>query len=119
LITDAGASCEGLAFEVPDAQRDAVVAYLKSREGPSFALEEQDVELQDGTRIRALVPMSDASKTTYIGGLPLQDRARMTKDARGYNGQCRDYVKNLRDKLQELHINDSAVASFWSVVSSE
>ncbi len=119
LTTDAAGSCEGLAFEVPEAEQDAVVEYLKGREGASFALEEKDVELQAGTRVRALVPVNDASKNTYIGGLPLPDRARMAKIARGSTGACRDYVKNIREKLQELGINDSAVESFWSAVNSE
>lgn len=119
LSVDATAGCEGLAFELPDAERDRVVAYLRKREGNSFALEEKDVDLQSGTRVRALVPVNDRSKSTYIGGDLLRHRARMAKAAHGSKGACRDYVKNVRDKLHELGVNDTAVESFWKAVSDE
>ncbi len=119
LSADAAARCEGLAFELPDAERNRVVDYLKQREGKSFALQEEDIDLQSGTRVRALVPVNDPSKSTYIGRQPLQDRAPMAKAAHGSSGACRDYVKNIREKLVELGINDAAVESFWSAVCSE
>ena len=118
LTTDAAGICEGLVFEIPDAQQAAVEAYLKQREGPSFTLQLHDVNLQSGISVRALVPVNDASKVTYIGGLSLPERARMAKIAYGSSGACSEYVKNIREKLGELGINDSAVESFWSAVKS-
>jgi len=96
---------------------------LKKREGDSFMLEEKDVVLQSGTCVRAVVPVNepvnDSFKGTFIGRLPLAERARMAKLAYGSSGACRDYVKNIREKLVALAINDSAVESFWSAVSNE
>lgn len=119
LNVDDAAICEGLAFELSEVERDRVVDYLKKREGMSFRLEEMDVSLQSGMRVRALVPVNDPARSTYIGAQPLRDRTRMAKAAQGSKGACRDYVKNIREKLQELGITDSAVESFWSAMSSE
>lgn len=118
LNPNATARCAGLAFELPDSERDRVLKYLKEREGTSFALQEKKVELDSGTRPKAFVPVNDTSKRTYIGDRPLKERARMAKAAHGSSGACADYVKNIREKLQELGIQDSGVEQFWSAMSN-
>jgi cation transport protein ChaC len=117
LSLDAAAECVGLAFELPESERDRVLVVLGDREGASFTLEEKEVDLQSGIRVRALVPVNDTAKTTYIGNSSVEVRARMATIACGSKGACVDYVKNIRAKLQELGIEDSGVEEFWSAVS--
>jgi len=119
LSPDATSKCEGMAFELPDEARQQVVDALKRREGDSFRLQEADIELQSGEQVKALVPVNDTTKGTYIGNLPLAERARMAKAAQGSSGTCVTYVKGVHDKLQELGISDPAVSEFWSAVSHE
>jgi cation transport protein ChaC len=119
LDPSAASKCEGMAFELPDAARQQVVDALRKREGPSFELRELDVELQSGERMKALVPLNDTSKGTYIGDLSLAERVRMAKRAQGSSGTCVTYVRSIHDKLQELRIADAAVTEFWNEVSRE
>jgi len=111
--------CEGLAFELPDEARLQVMDTLERREGESFGLEEKDIELESGERVKALVPVNDTSKATYIGNLTLAERTRMAKCAQGSNGTCASYVKGIHDKLTELGISDQVVRDFWSELSRE
>ena len=101
----------------PHEERKRIVEALKSREGISFTLEEKDLLLEPGVRVRALVPVNDRSRSTYIGDRSVEDRARLAKTARGTCGACADYVKNIREKLQSMGIQDTAVEEFWSAVS--
>lgn len=118
LTPDATANCEGIAFEFPDATRDKLVDDLRKREGPSFDLRELDVDLQSGERVKALVPVNDPTKRTYIGNLSLAERAQMCKRARGSSGACVSYVENIHDQLRKMGIVDPAVNDFWDAVSA-
>jgi glutathione-specific gamma-glutamylcyclotransferase len=118
LEPDETAECIGTAFEFPDTARVAVEEELKKREGPSFALPRLPVRLRDGREIRALTPVNDRTKTTYLGRVPLNDRAAMAKTAKGESGSCADYVRNISKKLGELGIADKEVATFLSSIES-
>src|SRR5437667_9591349 len=74
LTPDPDAECVGFAFELPDEERGRIVEALKSREGTSFTLEEKDLLLEPGVRVRALVPVNDRSRSTYIGDRSVEDR---------------------------------------------
>ena len=119
LTPDDAQRCVGMAFEFPDSERNRLLAALGDREGPSFRLKDMEIELQSGSRVVAIVPVNDRSANTYIGDQPLEERARLAKDARGTAGACRDYVKNIRTMLLKLSINDSSVEQFWKKVSEE
>lgn len=112
------AKCEGIAFEFPDAVRDTLVDYLRKREGRSFELRELDVDLQTGERVKALVPVNDPARGTYIGKLSLAERVQMCKRARGSSGPCVSYVENTHDRLRKMGIVDPAVNEFWDAVSA-
>jgi len=118
LSAKADAKCEGLAFEFPDANENSVLDYLRGREGPSFALKEMDVELQDGRDIKAFVPVNDTARNTYIGDLDINERARMAKRALGAAGSCESYVSNAHAELSRMGIADSDVEQFFRIMSS-
>lgn len=117
LASGAASRCEGIAFELRDAARQHVLDALHEREGRSFELRELDVELQSGERVKALVPVNDMSKGTYIGERSLAERAQMCRRAQGSSGTCMTYVQRVHDMLQELGITDAAVTEFWNEVS--
>jgi len=113
-----GASCVGTAFEFPENQRAAIESLLRQREGPSFSLLELPVRLPDGRVIRALAPVNDRRRETYIGNVPAVDRATMVRIATGGHGACADYVRNVRDKLRGLQIADENVEEFARLVDA-
>jgi cation transport protein ChaC len=114
----AAAQCIGLAFEFPDDSRDAVLAFLQKREGASFSLSELEVSLEACQSVSAIVAVNDSKASTYIGHLPIQQRAAMAYAAKGTSGACVDYVRGIHDKLKELEIADTCVEMFMTAVEA-
>ncbi len=111
-----GGNCIGTAFEFPAAQRGAVETVLRSREGASFAFVELAVRLPDGREVRALTPVNDRSKATYMGNVPIAERGRLAKIARGTSGSCVHYVRNIHEKLSSLGIVDADIEEFLQLI---
>ncbi len=116
LEAEAGATCTGAAFRFSAERAGAVWAYLREREGPSFALEVHDVRLPDGTIVAAYVAVNDPSAASYIGDKSPEAIAAMIGDAHGERGACFEYLENIRAKLQALSIEDPAVEALWAAV---
>lgn len=112
-------NCIGTAFEFADEQRTAVTNLLKDREGTSFRLVELPVRLPDGRVIRALTPVNDRSDASYLGNIPIQHRAHMARTARGTQGACLEYVRNIHAKLESLGIADNDVNEFLTLIESQ
>jgi glutathione-specific gamma-glutamylcyclotransferase len=107
-----GGSCVGTAFEFAEDRRAAVEAELREREGPSFDLFQLAVLLPGGRQVCAAVPVNDKCARTYIGNMPVEDRARLARTAIGTSGRCADYVRNLHAKLSDLEVRDGEVEEF-------
>ena len=112
------AGCAGTAFEFPGEQREAVENLLRGREGASFTLDLLPVRLPDGREVRALTPVNDRTKSTYIGNIDIAQRADMARTARGTDGACADYVRNIHEKLTALGIVDTDVEIFAALIGN-
>ena len=109
--------CAGTAFEFEEDQRAAVEALIREREGASFVLADLPVRLPDGWEVRALTPVNDRTAGTYIGNIPIDNRAAMARAAQGTDGASADYVRNIREKLNSVGIAEPDVVEFASRVS--
>jgi cation transport protein ChaC len=118
LEQDAAAECIGTAFEIPEQQRAAVMAMLRTREGSSFALPELPIRLPDGRNVQAVTPVNDRTRRTYVGNVSVADRAAMARLATGEGGRCVDYVLNIHDRLRALNIEDAAVEEFAALLNA-
>ena len=103
-----GASCRGIAFRVPDADADAAVLYLRERELISSAYVEHMLQLkfEEGGEAHALAYVVDTDHVQYVGGLPLEDQARIIAHAVGGRGPNTEYLWNTVSHLAELGIED-------------
>ena len=119
LSPDASSKCEGMAFRFPISTRQQVKDAFQKREGGSFQVQKLLVELLSGQHVEALVAVNDTSKNTFIGDLPLAERARMTKRAGGSSGTCEVYARGIYDTLRAMGITDNAVNAFWREMSCE
>lgn len=115
-VVPSARDCLGCAFELPENEADAAMAYLKHREGSAFELTQCSVVLEAGTEIEAFVPLPAGG---HLPAWPLQDRAALVPVARGTSGRCCDYLRQLRSKLQLLGITDRAVEELWSAVQEQ
>ena len=77
-------------------------------------MKQTDVLLPNGTIVQALIPVNDRKAKTYIGNVDIQKRAAMTKIAKGDNGSCVEYAKNIQKQLESLGITDEHVVDFVS-----
>lgn len=116
LEPDDSAECIGTAFEIPDEQRGPVEAMLRDREGGSFTFPMLPARLPDGRTVPAMTPLNDRTARTYIGGMPVAQRAAMARIAAGNDGRCADYVRRIGNRLGELGIADAAVMEFVALV---
>ena len=112
----AAGQCIGTAFEFTHDKRELVMDRLRAREGPAFKFPEAPVNLPDGRSVGAFTPVNDRNHGTYLGTVAIEDRARMARAAKGANGSCIDYARNLLRRLQELGIVDPAVEHFVKAI---
>ncbi|MXQ08492.1 gamma-glutamylcyclotransferase [Alphaproteobacteria bacterium GH1-50] len=103
-----GAHCHGVAFRVPDDDADETVNYLRERELISSAyLEERlPVTLDGGETVMALSYVVDTDHVQYVGGMALDQQARIISTAVGGRGPNTEYLWNTVRHLAELGIED-------------
>lgn len=112
LDAAAGAVCDGVAFAVAEAGREATLAYLRERELVSSAYLEtvQEIELAGGERVPAVAFIVDTAHVQYCGGLPLDDQARIIARAVGGRGPNCEYLWNTVAALAGLGLHDPDLA---------
>lgn len=113
-----GAECIGCAFKFEEKFRKQVEEYLNQREGADFKLTDVDIILSDGLIIQGQASINKHKAESYIKDLSLEVRAKMVKVAEGKNGKCWDYIKNLRDHLREIGIEDNHVEEMWETINN-
>jgi len=116
LEQEADAKCIGSAFKFSDEQKDEILARLREREGSSFDIVEVEITLSDGRDVNAYTAINDTSEDTYLGDKSIEEIAKMIEDADGRDGECIEYVRNIRSRLEEQSIHDSAVEELWSAI---
>ncbi len=119
LVKQPGTECVGTAFYFENKWKRTVLAYLRAREGPSFRLGKRKIELSDDETIEAFTPMNDLASATYIGDRSVNERARMVRSAKGKDGKCFDYLRDLHKRLDSLGIADEHVKQMFQSVDSK
>lgn len=110
LGLDRGGSCRGVAFRVGAADRDTVLAYLRTREQATKVYLERwrKLRLGDarGPETMALCYVVDRTHTQYAGELSLDEQVRLVCGGRGQSGANPDYVLNTSRHLRDMGIRD-------------
>jgi len=109
LGLDRGGTCAGLAYRVPTASRDDVVAYLRAREQVYGVYRESWVPVWlDGLHRQALALtyIAERAHPSYAGRLPFRHQARLIRAARGLSGANIDYLVSTARHLAQLGIRD-------------
>lgn len=111
LGLDAGGSCLGMAFRVPGAMTQEVMAYLREREMSNRVYHEKwrPLRLADGRTVPALVYVADRRHSQYAGGLSAADAAAIIASAHGEAGANIDYVVNTLTHLRDMRVRDHAL----------
>lgn len=108
LGLDRGGSCIGLAFRVPGAMRDEVVAYLRERELVTNVYLERSLPavLEGGEAVRVLGYVVDRDHPQYAGRIDAEAAAAQVRGAAGVSGRNEDYVSSTVEHLRTLGIRD-------------
>ena len=108
LGLDRGGTCRGVAFRVAEAEREAVIAYLREREQVTAVYREvmREIRLDDGRTAAALTYLVDRAHAQYAGKLDREAQLSIVAQARGRSGENREYVINTALHLAELGMPD-------------
>ncbi|MEO1239316.1 MAG: gamma-glutamylcyclotransferase [Pseudomonadota bacterium] len=103
-----GAVCDGVAFEVPDAEAEATLAGLRERELVSSAYVEHwaPVRLRSGGTVTALAYVIEPSHPQYCSDHDLETQAQIIARAQGGRGPNTEYLFNTAQNLSDLDIAD-------------
>ena len=106
-----GGECWGLAFEVPDADRGAVLRTLEKREAaPERQRETRMTETSEGA-VEAWVWLSAAPNSS--GATDLETLEARLRAAHGVVGTGIEYVRTLVHAMEPHGINDPLVDTLW------
>ena len=108
---DRGGSCHGVAFEVAEADREAVVTYLRAREQISMVYHEvvRPARLAGGEMVGALVYVANQGHEQYAGGLSFEEILTIIRRSAGEMGPNVDYVTATLRRLEDMGIRDRAL----------
>ncbi|HWU61917.1 MAG TPA: gamma-glutamylcyclotransferase [Ensifer sp.] len=108
LGLDRGGSCKGVAFRVADAEREAVIAYLRERELVTNVYLERfaQARLADGRWVRTLIYVADPRHEQFERPSNPEEAAEIVARSVGASGHNLDYVRNTVTHMRELGIRD-------------
>ena len=106
LGLDRGGSASGVAYRVPDAEREATLAYLLRREIPVsvYRAVRRSVRLDDGRRVSAVTFVVNRDQELYAGRIEEGAVRAIVARARGRRGSNAEYVHSTAEHLEALGI---------------
>ncbi len=112
LDSEPGAHCLGLALRVAEPDWDETLAGLRARELTTNAYAELwlPLALEDGRRVEAVTYVIRRDHDQYAGAIDLQEQARIIAWAQGGRGPNADYLFNTARHLEQMGIEDLAMA---------
>ena len=109
LGLEPGGACEGMAYRVSEAHREATIAYLRERELVTNVYLERVLPVRltgEERTVDGLVYVVDTTHEQYAGTLPIEMAVARIKGARGAGGPNDEYVLNTVRRLGETGIRD-------------
>ncbi len=109
LGLDRGGACQGVAFEVDMALREATIRYLREREQATAVYIERTatVTLASGERVNALTYVADRLHPQYAGRLSREAMLEIVRRGAGTSGVNAAYVTETHDHLAEMGVRDA------------
>jgi len=115
LIREPDAACWGVAYRVPELERERVLRELDHREKAGYDRFVEQVRSDAGS-IDALVYVAGEHNPNFLGPAPVEEIARHARDSVGPSGSNREYVLRLAEALRELGADDPHVFAVAELV---
>ena len=105
---DAGGSCEGLVFRIPEkhVEEETEVLWRREMPLPGYAAAFLDVETTSGN-VNALVFIADHAAEKIIPDITRSEQIQYISTAAGFAGTNFEYLENLVNQLTALAIEDA------------
>jgi glutathione-specific gamma-glutamylcyclotransferase len=113
---DKGGHCNGVAFEVAEADWPQTYAYLTDRELVTNIYQEVSLPLllAGGRKVDALTYVVDQAHQQYAGTKTVDQILAHVRQGHGQAGSCVDYVKSTAEHLHALGIPDAQLDALVS-----
>lgn len=118
LVREGGATCGGMAYRVPGAAAERVLAALDHREKNGYDRQRVTLDAHLGRRLEALVYLAPPGNPAWLGPAPPEAMARHIHGSAGPSGHNRDYLLELADALEALGLVDDHVTDLAHRVRS-
>ncbi len=122
LGLDRGGACRGVAFRVAEANREAVVAYLRERELVTDVYREvlRPIALlgRDSPPVQAMAYLVDRNHRQYAGKLPPERLLELVRAGVGKSGNNVDYVLATVAHMRSLGIRDLTLEKLAAALAS-
>ena len=108
LGLDRGGACQGMAFQVDAALREATIRYLREREQVTAVYLERiaPIRLECGERVPALTYVADRLHRQYAGRLDRDAMLEYVRAGKGRSGDNAEYVLETYDHLRAIGVRD-------------
>ncbi len=116
LVPDRNATCWGMAYRLPRAEADNILAALDYREKNGYVRLTLDVRTVDGEHLRGLTYYADEHNLEYLGHAPLPEIARQIMHSAGPSGTNKAYILALNDTLLAHDIEDPHVSEITRLI---
>ena len=110
LVPEAGSACEGVAYRIERAVREATFSHLDHREKNGYERHDVAIEFRDGSREGGIVYIATRDNHAFLGPAPTAEMAAHIHASAGPSGTNRDYLLSLAAALRELGVHDPHVA---------
>ncbi len=117
LVPVSDGICEGLAYRVPDEQREQILNALDEREQDGYERVCLPTLLKERNEtITALTWVASEQNPSWVGEESLQQVAELIASRQGPSGTNREYLFRLHDAFEQLGIHDTHVAELAAKV---
>lgn len=117
LVDEPGARCWGMAYRVPAAAREDVLARLDYREKNGYLRQTVAVHRNSGDAIDALVYIATSDNEDFAGPASLEAIAAQVRRSRGPSGDNVEYVLELAAALRRIGAEDAHVFALAAILS--
>lgn len=106
LLRAPNASCQGIAYQLPEHNLDAIMLSLDVREQGGYVREFLDVKLSTGKVVPAITWIAHPENKNFLGPASSRHIAEHIARAMGPSGTNLDYFRRLVEVLQTLQVSE-------------
>ncbi len=119
LLPDSDGSCWGVAYRLPEEERDAILDQLDHRERGGYERHVVSLAFREHGSAKGLVYVATHDNPNYLGPAPLAEIAAQVRVSHGPSGPNPEYVLRLADALRGIDAEDEHVFALEALLRNE